>query len=100
MKELEMDEKSYRELLDIASRSYVVSLDDVLALEDGDIQREETVRDDSLGALDILEQEEEVEFVLKALQELPERERLLLSLYYYEDLTLKEIDAVDRKSVV
>ena len=69
-----MDEKSYRELLDIASRSYVVSLDDVLALEDGDIQREETVRDDSLGALDILEQEEEVEFVLKALQELPERE--------------------------
>lgn len=94
MKELEMDEKSYRELLDIASRSYVVSLDDVLALEDGDIQREETVRDDSLGALDILEQEEEVEFVLKALQELPERERLLLSLYYYEGLTLKEIGKV------
>ena len=66
----------------------------MLALEDGDIQREETVRDDSLGALDILEQEEEVEFVLKALQELPERERLLLSLYYYEGLTLKEIGKV------
>ena len=94
MSAMDLDEKSYRELLDIASRSYVVSLDDVLALDDGSVQREETISDDSLSAHEILEREEEVDTVVKALQLLPERERLLLSLYYYEGLTLKEIGKV------
>ena len=94
MKSMNIDEKSYRELLDIASRSYMVSLDDVLALDDGAVQREETISDDRLSALDIIEQEEEVNMVVSALKTLPERERLLLSLYYYEGLTLKEIGKV------
>lgn len=94
MKAMNIDEKSYRELLDIASRSYMVSLDDVLALDDGAVQREETISDDRLSALDIIEQEEEVNMVVSALKTLPERERLLLSLYYYEGLTLKEIGKV------
>ena len=94
MQAMDMDEKSYKELLDIASRSYVVSLDDVLGLDDGTVLREETVSDDSLSALDIIEQEEEVNMVVRSLQKLPERERLLLSLYYYEGLTLKEIGKV------
>ncbi len=94
MKAMNMDEKSYKDLLEIASRSYVVSLDDVLALEDGDMQREEMIEDDAPSALDIMEQNEEVEQVADALKRLPERERLLLSLYYYEGLTLKEIGQV------
>ncbi|MDR1966667.1 MAG: FliA/WhiG family RNA polymerase sigma factor [Synergistaceae bacterium] len=94
MKAMGMDEQAYRDLLDIASRSYIVSLDDVLALEDGDMQREETIEDDQPSALDILEQAEEVESVVEALKKLPERERTLLSLYYYEGLTLKEIGLV------
>ena len=94
MTAMNMDEQSYRDLLDIASRSYVVSLDDVLALEDGDMQREETIEDESPSALDIIEQGEEIEAVVDALKKLPERERILLSLYYYEGLTLKEIGLV------
>jgi RNA polymerase sigma factor for flagellar operon FliA len=94
MKAMDMDEKSYKDLLDIASRSYVVSLDDVLALEDGDMQRESTIEDDSPSALDMVEQAEETEQVAAALRRLPERERILLSLYYYEGLTLKEIGKV------
>ena len=94
MKAMEMDEKTYKDLLEIASRSYIVSLDDVLALEDGDMQREETIEDESPGALEIMEQAEEVEGVVKALEKLPEREKILLSLYYYEGLTLKEIGKV------
>ncbi len=94
MSAMDMDEKSYKDLLDIASRSYVVSLDDVLALEDGEFQREDTLEDVSPSALDLLEQTEEVEQVLMALKRLPERECLLLSLYYYEGLTLKEIGKV------
>lgn len=94
MNAMDMDEKSYKDLLDIASRSYVVSLDDVLALEDGELQREDTLEDASPSALDVLEQTEEIEQVLLALKRLPERECLLLSLYYYEGLTLKEIGKV------
>ncbi|MDR3321865.1 MAG: FliA/WhiG family RNA polymerase sigma factor [Synergistaceae bacterium] len=94
MRAMDMDEKSYKDLLEIASRSYIVSLDDVLALGDGDMQREETIEDETPSALDIMEQTEEVEQVVDALKKLPERERLLLSLYYYEGLTLKEIGGV------
>jgi len=94
MAAMNMDEQSYRDLLEIASRSFVVSLDDVLALEDGDMQREDTIEDESPGALDIIEQGEEIESVVTALKKLPERERTLLSLYYYEGLTLKEIGLV------
>ncbi|MCL2683794.1 MAG: FliA/WhiG family RNA polymerase sigma factor [Synergistaceae bacterium] len=94
MAAMKMDEQSYRDLLEIASRSYVVSLDDVLALDDGDMQREDTIEDESPSALDIIEQNEEIEAVVEALKKLPERERTLLSLYYYESLTLKEIGLV------
>jgi RNA polymerase sigma factor for flagellar operon FliA len=94
MKAMNMDEKSYRDLLEVASRSYVVSLDDVLALEDGDMHRENTIEDDGPRALDIIEDVEEIEGVVAALKKLPERERILLSLYYYEGLTLREIGKV------
>jgi RNA polymerase sigma factor FliA len=36
------------------------------------------------------------EVVTKAIEDLPERQRLVLSLYYYEDLNLKEIGKVLR----
>jgi RNA polymerase sigma factor for flagellar operon FliA len=94
MNAMSMDERSYKDLLEIASRSYVVSLDDVLALEDGDMQREDTIEDEQPSALDLMEQEEEVGLVADSLKKLPERERTLLSLYYYEGLTLKEIGLV------
>ena len=94
MSAMGMDEQSYKDLLEIASRSYVVSLDDVLALDEGDMQREDVVDDDRPGALEIIEQSEETDMVVEALKKLPERERTLLSLYYYEGLTLKEIGLV------
>ena len=34
--------------------------------------------------------------VTKAIEDLPERQRLVLSLYYYEDLNLKEIGKILR----
>ncbi|WP_286846244.1 MULTISPECIES: sigma-70 family RNA polymerase sigma factor [Aminobacterium] len=94
MNELEMDEKTYRETLEIASRSYIVSLDEVLALDDGEVVREGVLADDASSALEVLEESEEVEKVVSALEKLPERERFVISLYYYEGLTLKEIGSV------
>jgi RNA polymerase sigma factor for flagellar operon FliA len=94
MKTLEMDEKGYRELLEIAGRTYMVSLDDVLALEEGEVRRGSAVADPQPDAQSVVERDEDRRRVTEALEALPERERLLLSLYYYEGLTLKEIGQV------
>ena len=41
-----------------------------------------------------LHEQELLSMLEKALDELPERERLILTLYYYEELTLKEISGI------
>jgi RNA polymerase sigma factor FliA len=41
-----------------------------------------------------LAKEELVDTLAKAIDDLPEREKLVITLYYYEELTLKEISAV------
>jgi RNA polymerase sigma factor for flagellar operon FliA len=94
MERLGMDEKSYRELLEIAGRCYLVSLDEVLSLEEGEVKRDGLLEDPSPSPAEEVERREEMERVRRALEELPERERMLLSLYYEEGLTLKEIGAV------
>ncbi|HPX47184.1 MAG TPA: sigma-70 family RNA polymerase sigma factor, partial [Treponemataceae bacterium] len=42
----------------------------------------------------IVEREEIKRVIVQAINELPEKEKLVLVLYYYEDLTLKEIGQV------
>ncbi|NCC96765.1 MAG: FliA/WhiG family RNA polymerase sigma factor [Synergistales bacterium] len=92
--ELDVDDRSYREMLELASRGYVVSLDEVMALEEGDVQKGDILADPGLSAQEILERKEDVERVVSALEKLPERERLVVSMYYLEELTLKEIGLV------
>jgi RNA polymerase sigma factor FliA len=41
-----------------------------------------------------LQEGELIDMLAKALDELPERDRLILTLYYYEELTLKEISGI------
>ncbi|MBP5450093.1 MAG: sigma-70 family RNA polymerase sigma factor, partial [Spirochaetales bacterium] len=41
-----------------------------------------------------IERESVKELIVKAINELPDKERKVLVLYYYEDLTLKEIGEV------
>ena len=41
-----------------------------------------------------LQESELLDMLAKSLDELPERERLILTLYYYEELTLKEISGI------
>jgi len=94
MEAMGMDEREYREALELSSRSYIVSLDEVLALEDGDVSREGIVPDEGTGAGELLEEEDEVLRVAAALKSLPEREMQVISLYYYEGLTLKEIGKI------
>jgi RNA polymerase sigma factor for flagellar operon FliA len=48
----------------------------------------------SVGTAEQVEQQELITLLSAALDRLPERERLLLSLYYHEELTMKEISKV------
>src|SRR5216683_7719000 len=49
---------------------------------------------DNMGPAEQVEQQELITFLTTAIDRLPERERLLLSLYYHEELTMKEISKV------
>jgi RNA polymerase sigma factor for flagellar operon FliA len=43
---------------------------------------------------DQVERQQAYRHLVAAIKELPERDRLVISLYYYEDLTLREISEV------
>lgn len=94
MQEMGVDEKTYREILELSSRSYVASLDEVMALEDGDVSLEGLLSDGREGVAERLEREDELALVVDAMRQLSEREVQVLSLYYYEGLALKEIGRV------
>jgi len=94
MQEMGVDEKTYRETLELASRSYIVSLDEVIALEDGEVNLEDVLADEDEGIISVLEGQDDVNRVTKALLQLPEREMQVISFYYYEGLTLKEIGQI------
>ncbi len=55
---------------------------------------EQLTDDDAPGVPRLVEQREVHRALVAAIEALPERERLTITLYYYEDLTLKEIGAV------
>ncbi len=92
--ELDVDDRSYREMLELASRGYMVSLDEVMALDEGDVQKGDLLADPGMSAQELLEVREDVDRVVLALERLSERERQVISMYYLEEMTLKEIGMV------
>jgi RNA polymerase sigma factor for flagellar operon FliA len=77
----------------------VVSLDEMM--EDRDKKRRDVVPADSssndrgmINAFADLAAKESKELLAEMIERLPEKERLVLTLYYYEELTLKEIAAI------
>ena len=92
--ELGITEEEYYETQELASRGYITSLDDTNPLDDGEVPIEATIADERETAADRLDDESDKQQLIEALQELPERERNMLSLYYYDGLTLKEIGQV------
>ncbi|MBR0221160.1 MAG: sigma-70 family RNA polymerase sigma factor, partial [Synergistaceae bacterium] len=94
MREMGVDEAEYFEVQELASRSYVASLDEVMELEDGDVSLEATLADDRESMLDRLVAEDDKELLMNAIKKLSEKEQQVLALYYYEGLSLKEIGRV------
>ncbi len=96
--ELECSVDDFRTtLLEIANSS-VLALDDLWTVADpdgGQVSLLDTIRDphavDPEEAIDTVELKDRL---AEAIESLPDRERLVIALYYYETLTLREIGEV------
>lgn len=91
--------KRFHSMLDDINVPPVVSLDELM--EDREKKRRDVIAaegnpvDRSLGsAFTQLAAKEAREVLARLVEKLPERERLVLTLYYYEELTLREIAAI------
>lgn len=89
MLELSLDE--YHQILQDASHARVFSFDDML--ESNEDAEEELLGSDT-GVLEGLEREDFKKSLAQAIGGLPEREALVLALYYDEELNLREIGEV------
>jgi len=78
------------------ARSSIAALDELWTVSGGDaIALIDTIEDESgPDPESTLEQTEVKEALAEAISDLPEREKLVVTLYYYEELTLREIGEV------
>ncbi|MCE5271633.1 FliA/WhiG family RNA polymerase sigma factor [bacterium] len=86
----------YRNMLEEVSPISFLSINDTV-YEDGDqsVRLGEVIEDTtSHGPITELEREEVKRILVDGINNLPEREKLVVALYYYEGLTLKEIGEV------
>ena len=96
-REMDLPVGEFRQLMLRISGTSVLSLNDVwYSGEDNDkIAIAESIESpSSLNPDTIVEKDEIKRVIVDAIQELPEKEKKVLVLYYYEDLTLKEIGEV------
>ncbi len=90
--------KELSNLLREVAATTIVSLDDFLPGEDGEDSKKRMVDlledHDAVDALEMAEFIEVKETLSSSIERLPAKEKEVVSLYYYEGLTLKEIGAV------
>jgi RNA polymerase sigma factor FliA len=93
---LELDE--FQETLLQISNSTIVALDELWSVQDGTgdpVSLLDTLPDrDALDPQQLVDQSELRDRIADAIAALPEREKLVVALYYYENLTLREIGEV------
>ena len=94
--ELGVDMDAYYQLLDDASMISLASLDDRLTSKQGESMSlfDVVEADESDGPVFGVERAELKRATVEAIKRLSEQERLVVALYYYEELTLKEIGLV------
>jgi len=95
--QLKISMKELHHALDDVSCTNILSLDEIVYPEDDNRQvpRIETVSDQtSLSVLGQIEKGELRSFLVVAIDQLTEQEKLVIRLYYFEELTLKEIGEV------
>ncbi len=96
-REMNLSVDELHSLLTKISGTSIISLNDIwyLGEDNGEISFVETLESSANLNPDTLIEKEEVKGVIvEAIQQLPEKEKKVVVLYYYEDLTLKEIGEV------
>jgi RNA polymerase sigma factor for flagellar operon FliA len=96
-RELKLTMGELHHALDDVSCTNILSLDEIIYPEDDNRQvpRIETVKDQNkLSVLGQIEKGELHAFLISAIDRLTDQEKLVISLYYFEELTLKEIGEV------
>jgi len=96
-RELKLTMPELHHALDDVSCTNILSLDEIIYPEDDNRQvpRIETIYDHSvLSILGEIEKGELHSYLVTAIDNLSEQEKLVISLYYFEELTLKEIGEV------
>lgn len=87
--------EEFRQLLNFASRSVVLSLDEELRLsDDSRTTRGDQATRNEKSSRDLVAREELVMILSDAIETLPEKERLVVAMYYYDEMTFKEIGKV------
>ncbi|MEC8678170.1 MAG: FliA/WhiG family RNA polymerase sigma factor, partial [Candidatus Margulisiibacteriota bacterium] len=77
------------------SRSFLISLDEPTYADNSTTSFADTIEDQKMMTPDIfLEKKEQKHVVKQVIQELPNQEKKVLVLYYFEELTLREIGLV------
>jgi len=88
---LDMSLENYHQMLQSASAYRVMSFEDI---GPGDDSMHDSFTDEKGTPLDGLQKEDFREGLSDAISSLPERERLVMSLYYKEELNLREIGEI------
>ena len=93
-KELNITKEEFaKELLQVSGTA-VLSLDDLFLGDDGDLSLMEVIREKGAGPEEEAMQGELQEALKQSIKDLPEKEHIVITLYYFEELTLKEITRV------
>ncbi len=92
--ELQVPLEEYQRLLSSAKGSQLLYFEDSASEDDDESRIEQMLPDDSPTPDRRLEDARFRESLVAAIDGLPEREKLLMNLYYVEELTLKEIGEV------
>lgn len=89
---LEVELQEYQEMLTDARGHQLVYYEDFQ--NDSDEPIELNITDGRPGPLQVMQDEGMQHALVGAIEELPERERMVMAMYYQEDLNLKEVGAV------
>ncbi len=91
--ELEVSEDEVKDMLKKASVSSLISLDEYSEQNNGQVN----IKDSNNGLYspeNELDKKEVKQMLIKALESLTEKEKIVVNLYYFDELTLKEISKV------
>ncbi|RMF68514.1 MAG: sigma-70 family RNA polymerase sigma factor [Calditrichaeota bacterium] len=92
---MRVDLRECHRLLELAQLNFMVSLDQTHNSDGDELRLSEVIADESdNGAFDFVSKNNILKLVTEAIKRLPERQRLIVLMYYHDEMTLLEIGKV------